>query len=335
MSDVGARARLDVDSVADYLRDRGVVAPDVDLSAEVLAGGVSNDVLGVWGDGVDLVVKQGLERLRVKAVWLAPPERVLTEGAAIKLAATMRPDDVPRVVDMDEDRLVLTIERAPRAMRVWKTDLLDGLVQDARATRVGAALGEWHRRTAGDPEVYANFDRDAFVQLRIDPFHRTVEAAHPDLAARIEITVTDLLGPPQCLVHGDFSPKNILADDERVCVLDWEVAHAGDPVFDLAFLVTHLMLKAVRRPELAQHYHALGDAFLSAYAVASADFGTPPDTKLALHVGCLLLARVDGKSPVEYLDDAQLQSVRALARAVLEDPQARPDDIWDRIGGGS
>lgn len=321
--------RLTEHDVADYLRERGVIGTDETVVAAELGGGVSSDVLAVTGERVDLVVKQGLEKLRVAAEWFAPPQRVLTEAAALQLAARIRPDDVPVVLDVDAEALALTVTRAERQLRLWKADLLDGHADPATATRLGDALADWHTRTWGDPEVLARFDQAAFVDLRVDPFHRTVALAHPDLAGPIQASIDELTGDPRCLVHGDFSPKNILAAGDRICVLDWEVAHAGNPVFDVAFLLTHLLLKAVRRPSWAGRYRAAAEAFLAAYRAGTRAVGSPPQDVLDRQVACLLLARVDGKSPVEYLGADQRAVARQVGREVLAGD--RPD-LWERVG---
>jgi aminoglycoside phosphotransferase (APT) family kinase protein len=44
------------------------------------------------------------------------------------------------------------------------------------------------------------------------------------------------LNPP-VLVHGDIRPHNLLGENGRLTgILDWELAHIGDPVEDLAYL---------------------------------------------------------------------------------------------------
>lgn len=324
--------RLTDATVVDYLRRRSVIAADAQAQAEVMAGGVSNDVLAVCGPGVDVVVKQGLAQLRVAAEWFAPPERVLTEAAALRVAARLRPADVPRVLDVDPEALTLTIERAPRSMRVWKADLLDGRIDPATAWQVGDALADWHTRTWLDPDILAEFDQQAFVELRINPFYRTVAVAHPELADRIEFAIAALEQQQLCLVHGDFSPKNILCDGVRICVLDWEVAHAGNPVFDLAFALTHLLLKGVRRPDLSAEYAASAAAFDTAYQARFSAAEPPTSQQIGLQVACLLLARVDGKSPVEYLTEPQRIQVREVACAALGDSEVDSADLWDRLG---
>ncbi|HWM12732.1 MAG TPA: phosphotransferase, partial [Solirubrobacteraceae bacterium] len=246
--------------------------------------------------------------------WFADEERLVTEGLALRLAGDLNPDAVPRVIDLDPRTRTLVMERAPRSWRDWRAELLRGEVDPDVGARLGRLLGAWHRETASRPSLLSAFtDHTAFVQLRIDPFHRTVAARHPDLSADIEAVVDRLLSRRECLVHGDFSPKNVLVGQDGLWVIDWEVAHVGDPGFDLAYLLCHLTLKAVHRAGDAPRYRDTAAAFLEAY-------GAAPDAELGAGVACLLLARVDGKSPADYLTPDGRERVRALGRSMLLDP---------------
>lgn len=320
---------LTVDTVACYLRGRHVIDA-VPVTAEPLTGGVSNEVLAVTGDGVDLVVKQALPRLRVEQEWHADPRRILTEAASLRLAATIRPDDVPAVLDVDDSAMTLTISRADRSLRNWRDDLLAGTIDRRTGRRLAAALAAWHTATADQPQLREEFGTSGFVELRIDPFHRAIRDRHPALAVRVDEFADRLLTDRSCLVHGDFSPKNVLADGNQVCVLDWEVAHYGDPVFDLAFLQAHLLLKAVHRPADGPGLRSLATDFLDHYA-ALVDPGLHrPDDYLAGQIACLLLARVDGKSPAGYLTAAERDIVREVAVDALTG-RSSIVRLWDGV----
>lgn len=168
-------------------------------------------------------------------------------------------------------------------------------------------------------------DKRLFVQLRVEPFHRVCMTRHPDLAPAIEAVVRGLLDSNECLVHGDFSPKNMLVGPRDVWVLDWEVAHVGSPTFDRAYLLSHLILKAVYRPQNRGHYRGAADAFLEAYGEADES-----PSWLAANVACLLLARVDGKSPASYLTARGRETVRSVARSTLADATSSLEMIWAR-----
>src|SRR4051812_2808015 len=176
------------------------LAPAEGLVARELTGGVSCDVVAVTGGGLDVVVKRALPRLRVEAEWLADDRRALIEARALQLAGRVAPGRVPRVLDVDERRHTIVIERAPAAWREWRQELLAGRVDPAVGAALGAALATWH---AIPPAELAGFEDTAtFVQLRVDPFHRTTLLRHPDLAPRIEVFAAELLEQPAALVHG-------------------------------------------------------------------------------------------------------------------------------------
>lgn len=313
-------AALDAQGCRDVLRAHGY---DGDLRVTELGGGVSNVVYAVDGGAAPLVVKQALARLRVADEWRAPRQRLLTEGRALQFAAQLTPDAVPEVAFLDTARYVLAMRRAPGDWTDWKTALLAGVIDTGVGERLGGILASWHARTA-DPECMPGWlsDLEAFELLRVDPYYRTTAARLPELAHQIDGYIRSLGQRRICLVHGDFSPKNVLVapDASRVWIIDFEVAHRGDPAFDLAFMLTHLCLKAIHRPGDAQRYDQCASGFVSAY-LDGVSGPLRPDLGYVLgHVGCMLLARVHGKSPAEYLDAAGRAHASALGRGVLADP---------------
>ncbi|PKV76896.1 phosphotransferase family protein [Nocardia fluminea] len=312
--------------VSAHLRARGLADLEVALSVHVLTGGVSNDVVAVTGDGVDVVVKRALSQLRVQQDWAADVGRLTTEGRALRLAATIAPSSVPPVLDLSDGFLV--IGRAPDHWHTWKADLMAGVVDAHVAARLGEFLAQLQRCTADRVDQLRDEfgSRTAFEQLRVDPFHRQIRAAHLDLAPQIDRTIEVMAQTAPCLVHGDYSPKNVLVGDSdaEMWVIDWEVAHLGDPTFDPAWIVGHLLLKTIRRPDHSDRYHAAAAAFLDAWG------RTDPDSasQLIRQTGCLLLARVDGRSPVDYLDDSGQMTARVLGRRLLGNPPQLLQDAW-------
>ena len=314
------------ETIGPYLVSRGLVDPTVEVRAVELEWGVSNVVIAVDADGLRAVVKQALPRLRVADEWLAKRERAITEADALRLAARIEPDSVPDVLDVDEDACALTVARAPGGWPNWKEELLKGHADPRVARSLGSLLARWHESTEGDDDVARRFsDSEAFEQLRIDPYYRTVMRRWPELECAIGAYVAAMLDTHLCLVHGDFSPKNVLVGDGGMWVIDFEVAHVGDPVFDLAFMLNHLMLKAIHLPAGLDGYRECADAFLGAY-------GRKAEPSYLLgHVGCLMVARVDGKSPAEYLTNAERLQARALGTRLVLDPPDAPENAWRRL----
>lgn len=325
--------------VARYVVARGTMPPGVPLVERVLTGGVSGVVVLVRSPTAGVVVKRALSRLLVAGDWTAKPERALTEAAALRVLQPLTPDSSPRVLDVDVDRLTFTMTAAPARWQSWREvllhDVMDVDALQRTASRLGTVLATWHRATWGDADLARRFDdHEAFEQLRLAPFHAEVAARHPALAATVLGCADELRRRRDCLVHGDFSPKNVLAGD-GLWVLDMEVAHVGAAVFDLAFMQSHLMLKALHLPSRAAVLHEAATALLQAYRRHQKD---PAATaRLSAHTACLLLARVDGLSPATYLSPRTADRVRSLAVGVLTDSgdpaghDLTPDELWQRV----
>jgi hypothetical protein len=328
--------QLTVESVRDYVAERGI---DIGAPNRVtaLVGGVSGNVFLVEGTDRRIVVKQALDQLLVKDPWFAKPERAQTEAAALGLFHKLTDRHVPELLDSDDERCTLVMTAAPAAWRPWKTDLLAGDFDSdaARATArvLGPVLANWHRATHDDRAAAQRFaDDEAFEQLRLGPFHRTVLARHPGLGDAIEQCVHDLVERRECLVHGDFSPKNVLvdpADPERAWVLDFEVARYGAAVFDLAFLHCHLILKAIYNDARSAALDQIATDFQTSYAAEAGPALTElASSRLGWHTACLLLARVDGTSPAGYLNPSERAVVREFALEILSTPDRPIHELW-------
>ena len=201
----------------------------------------------------------------------------------------------------------------------WKTTLFSGDTNPATAARVAEILGDIHRLSYLDDEAHKLFATgELFHQLRISPYLLTTAERHPQLRCEIEAEAARLAATHESLVHGDYSPKNILfrADPPRTVILDCEVAWFGDPAFDLSFLLTHLLLKGLFHPTAACTAAAINAYFL---ALASAPSRTAElDHRTARLTQMLLLARVDGKSPAEYLTPTHHTFIRDFVYANLK-----------------
>ena len=283
------------------------------VSIVPLSGGVSNTVLLVDTGAERLVVKQSLPQLRVEAEWFCDRNRILRECDALKLLAPMLPaGSVPAVVDEDPTNCAFIMTAAPASAETWKARLLRGDIDAGIARRIGEILGafiESTRHSAGEFSDLAVFDT-----LRLDAYYRYTAARHPDLADYFHGLIADCETSRVSLVHGDFSPKNILVDGQNAVVIDWECVHYGNPAFDAAFLLNHLLLKSFHMPDRGEPLAKAAETFWRAIGAPAPEI---EDATLR-HWGGLLLARMDGKSPVEYIVDAELkQRIRTFARDLI------------------
>ncbi len=320
---------LTADNALPYLRERRLVG-DEPAHVELLGWGVSNVVLRVQAGDRLFVLKQSRPQLRTRDAWFSDLDRVYREQEVMDvLGPRLPPPTVPEVLFSDRPNYVFAMSHAPVESRVWKEQLLAGEIDPAVADRAGLILGRMHQLTAAEPALVGRFaDRNVFVQLRVDPFYRRVQERRPEVAAAVAPLIDRLLGARAALCHGDYSPKNILTHAQGFTLVDYETAHQGDPTMDLGFFLSHLLLKAVRRPADRRHLD-LTRTFWSAY-LREATF-RPAAGLVAQgveHCGVCLLARIDGTSPVDYLpEEPKRERVRALGRRILLDHLRTWDDV--------
>jgi aminoglycoside phosphotransferase (APT) family kinase protein len=308
-------------NILQALRSLRMLDADADPIITHLPGGVSGDVFRVDLPRQPVCVKQALARLKVAADWRAPVERVHNEAAWLRFAGGIVAENVPQVLAEDRTaHLFVMTYFDPVHFPCWKTLLRDGTVDVEFAASVGRTAAQIHRASANSKAAESAFATgDLFMALRIDPYLLCAAEANPRYADRIKRIANDLGAARVALMHGDLSPKNILAGPGGPILLDAETACYGDPAFDLAFCLTHLLLKCVWRPAhmraYCESFAALKDAYL---AVVDWEDVESLDKRAAKLMAALLLARVDGKSPVEYLtSNEERDFVRNAAREYL------------------
>jgi aminoglycoside phosphotransferase (APT) family kinase protein len=304
----------------DFLVDAGLIARGDETRWTPLAGGVSSDIWRVDANGQSWCVKRALAQLKVAVEWKAPVERNAFEWDYMQVASAIAPGHIPQPIAHDPARGLFAMAwLAPDQHRLWKSELLAGRVDPADAAAMGDLLGRIHAATARDPTLPARFATDAsFHALRIDAYLLATARAHPDLVALIEPIAAQTARTKLVLVHGDVSPKNIMLGPQGPILLDAECAWFGDPAFDLAFCLNHLVIKRLVVAGAADALASSFDVLASAY-LAHVDWEAPDalEARAAALLPVLALARVDGKSPVEYLDEAQRGVLRGLARTAI------------------
>ncbi|MEX0761414.1 MAG: phosphotransferase [Dehalococcoidia bacterium] len=316
---------LSAENISDYLLQRGSLdqgAVDSTLRVTRLEGGVSNITFAVDTGAGSVVVKQALDRLEVEGEWLADRARILREAAAIRAyAPALPPGTIPRLIFSDEDNFVIGIEKVEPPAVLWKDDILGGEVSDRHATVAGESLALMHAASPQPGDRALLSDLGHLEELRIHPYLTHTAQAHPDLAEYFSVATDCLLAGGSALVHGDFAPKNIFIRDREpfLTILDFEVAHVGNPALDLAFFLTHLVLKAIHLPDLSGHLYQSALSFWTGYR-STGEPGLPAglENDASLLLPCLIAARVDGLSPVEYLAGSEAQLARDMARRLLE-----------------
>ena len=323
-----------------YLREKAFVSDAEPWSWHYCGGGVSCTVVLVHSGERLIIVKQALEKLKVKEEWLCDPNRMYIEYRSNEIYHELVPACAPAVFFYDPENYIYARDAVPEEWWMWKAELLRGVLNYPAAEQAIRTLLTVHNECAKMPEVAAEFaDKGIFYNLRVSPYIEFVTGRHPQLHEAAEEVIRLVMDNSVTLVHGDFSPKNIMTDGHTIQVLDYEVAHYGHPAFDLAFFSTHFILKSVKNRALAPAYLTMLRNMLRIYfdGVACMDSAQLERDYLRV-LPFIVLARVDGKSPAEYItEEADKDTLREIGFRLVEARLERFEDmirgIFDKLGG--
>lgn len=291
------------------------------LLVEPLSGGVASDIAKVTAADQSYCVKFALPKLRVKADWFAPVERNYAEYCWLKTVADISPASSLKLYGHSKDDHGFAMEfLSGDETYLLKQKLFDGEGVVKEAMAIGALLGRIHHTSSR-----AEFDRspfhnhDDFYAIRIEPYLVFTAERYPSLKEKMRAMADELYEAKAVLIHGDVSPKNIMFSKGHPYILDAECATMGDPAFDLAFCMNHFILKAIFVPSCRQKYLSFCTSLWSEYK-PSVTWEDPDllEERLLRLLPMLMLARVDGKSPVEYFNEDHQDYVRKLSIPLIE-----------------
>ena len=332
----------DSSQLANYLRATGRIGPREEPILIKLSGGVSNKT--VWlqrPDGQAWVIKQALPKLRVQLDWFSDPARIEIEANGLRYLPQVAPKgSITPLVFQDTAQNLLAMEAVPEPHQNWKQQLLRGEVQKELFSQFAELLGSIHRESfRRRHELGPIFAEKRFFQtLRLEPYYEHSAEVVPEAGTFLKELVASTQSRSDTLVHGDFSPKNVLLRDERLILLDHEVLHFGDPSFDIGFSLTHFLSKALH---LHPQRRALIDGasrYWSRYLdeVHGMPWVANLDRRAAQHTLACLLARVCGRSPLEYLSAEERLIQRRASIEMMKENSITVDRVIngfsERIG---
>ncbi|MEQ1954624.1 aminoglycoside phosphotransferase family protein [Mesorhizobium sp. CN2-181] len=295
-----------------------------------LRGGVASDIAELRVGDLHLCVKFALPKLRVQEEWLAPVHRNKAEYDWLSFVGWISPANAPRLFGRSEHLHGFVMEfLSGERTYLWKDAMFAGEDDRSEAVAVAQILGVIHAAsTAQDFDTRPFQNCDDFRTLRIEPYLLFTATRHPEVAQQLHALADRLYDTRIALVHGDVSPKNIMFRNGAAIILDAECATMGDPAFDVAFCLNHLLLKAVHMPVMRDRMLSDTLKFCDAYLThVSWEDPAALEARVAALVPALLLARVDGKSPVEYLRDSAHETVRRLAKPLIQTPPGTLADL--------
>jgi tRNA A-37 threonylcarbamoyl transferase component Bud32 len=329
----------DFPRLLDYLRESGRIDHSEQVRLRKLEGGVSNrTVLVERASGEAWVLKQALSKLRVSVDWYSRPERIEREAAGMRWLRKLAPRGcITELIFEDPEQHLLAMEAVPQPHDNWKSILLAGNVDPDHFRTFAELLASVHREGyLRRGEVRPAFeDRGFFESLRLEPYYRYSAQQTPRAAEFLDVLIAETLACRLTLVHGDYSPKNVLIRNGRLVLLDHEVIHFGDPAFDLGFSLTHFLSKAHHLPRLRL---ALAGAATEYWLAYKSRLGALPwaeelEPRAVRHTLACVLARVAGRSPLEYLDDSERARQREVVLRMIPHPPATVADLIREFKG--
>jgi 5-methylthioribose kinase len=342
-------------NAAEILHAHGHLPDSRTAKVRELSGGVSNAVFLIEQDAERFVVKQARGKLRVQADWQCSVERIWREVEVLwAFYGILKPDPgslpklVPEVLWTDRELYAYAMTAAGEGSRPWKELLLAGQPAIDIAIDAACLLSDVHGQSWHEPDVLERFgDRTYFVQLRLEPYYLAAAENYLPLREPLRDLVDKTLRERHALVHGDYSPKNMLVGTPPFFLIDFEVGHYGDPAFDVGFFLTHLVLKTIHLPGkrefLLESIRRFWDCYATTlrrdYAQERLAFGLELASDLprleqrcVQHLAGCLVARVHGKSPVDYLTQPEQLRAVALAEKLFDlGPAANWNDAYQLL----
>jgi len=334
--------KAEIGLLTDALIRMNLLAAGEEVELTALSGGVSSQIVRIVKGSETFCLKRALPKLKVSSEWIAPVERNVAEVAWLRLVNQIIPGCAPKILGEDRRTFSFAMEYLePETNPVWKDQLMTGHIDSSVASALAKRLSSIHAATAGLATLAREFANDRnFYALRLEPYFSRLAFKYPDLADSMRGLIVTTLSEKRALVHGDVSPKNILISHNGPVLLDAECACYGDPAFDLAFCLNHFLLKSSFRPaslgSLLECFEAMTATYLSNVNWESA---SQLEARAARLLPVLLLARIDGASPVEYIEAPEERNrIRNFAIPMITRPPERLAtlcDEWSRSRTGA
>lgn len=315
------------------VQELGLCVADDVTSVEKLTGGVASDIAKISYHNQSVCVKFALSKLKVKEDWFAPAHRGRAEYAWLQMASTVAPGTAPTLHGWSDKYGGFAMEfLGGDDIYLWKKALLDGLPDQGEAADIGRVLGQIHAASTHKFNRIPFKNADDFSDLRLDPYLRFTAKRHPQIAKTLLDLADALYATDLAVVHGDVSPKNIFIRSGKPIILDAECATMGDPSFDIAFCLNHLVLKSIHLPQTRRSLRVAVGELWAAYAPQiSWEAANDLEARVVALLPALMLARVDGKSPVEYLSRTSQDHVRIISVQLVQQSNSTISEFLNEL----
>ena len=277
-----------------------------------LTGGVSSEVYHVKTNKNNYCIKRSLKRLLVKKKWIANTNRIKFEYLWLKHCQNILKRNIPNTYEFNNKKKYIVMEYLKTSQyKTLKQLYFNKIININTIRSISKHLYKIHSNSS-NYKTKKTFEGNYknFYDLRLDPYFNEVGRVYPKYKGYIKKINENYIKHSNTLVHGDFSPKNILVGKNKIIYLDAECCNFGDPVFDLVFFTNHLLIKSIFFKDKSQEFIKLYISFYREYLsnLSTKHFNSYIDRIIKM-TPIMLLSRVDGKSPVEYINKVKIKNI--------------------------
>lgn len=292
---------------------------------ETISSGNLNHVWRLRGKSRNLIVKWAPPYIAANPELSLSPKRIHFEAKALTLfkennllvslaSEKIRPPSLLGYKAEDHFLLMEDIGRVPSLDR-WLSESGDPAI----GTTLGQFIGSLHRQTLDKPSLADQFDNRPIQQTRLQLQYKPADSyalkagisnTHK-LQAKTEALGQKLLGPGRCLVMGDLWPFSLLVIEDRIRIIDWEFAHYGHPLQDIAHLAAHCWMQAhaAASQTTKRTFKHFWDNFWNSYQEETGNhfnqlFDSRELKNAAIHTGSEILVRITGPFKEGYVYDS-------------------------------
>ena len=278
-----------------------------------MEGGVSSEVYKVKTSNKTYCVKRSLAKLLVKKEWFADKKRLKYEYYWLKHCKKIIPNNIPNIITFSEKKDYLVLEFFDQnKFTTLKHLLFKKKINLNLIKNISKNLFKIHNKSK-NTSIKKKFSKNFknFYDLRLDAYFNEVKRVHPNLKNHINKINRNYIKNSTTLVHGDFSPKNILTDNRSIKFIDAETCNFGDPVFDVVFFNNHLLIKSIIIPEKKNEFLECYKLFFNTYIKLLKGHEKFNFISRCIDmIPIMLIARIDGKSPVEYVKEKKTKNIK-------------------------
>lgn len=301
---------------------------------EEIGGGILNYVYRVASDGKVVYLKQALENVKHegkigKDLASIPKERLQYEEKYIETIRPLLPREIelPEILLYDAENNILALSDVKRNGILLEKSMLNGNFNKNTAYLLGKFLGIQNKKTIGKNIVIRGSEENdienwhLFLNMRTrgilqrgefsDSVKEEVERMYQMAKDKYTYKV---------VMNTDCCPKNVFERKDGIGLVDFEQATgAGDPAYDLGFLIGHyLIMSVIRKDKMFDAINAIRKIMDGYNEEMNLLKDNNHDERLIKYAGMIILYRISSSSPAPYIDRSNTKLISKMKEIAFE-----------------